>query len=151
VYACFIGASPLRNGRSTKEPTGVHQSAIGYLVQNGQEGGINDLFLGLKKQQESLDSVVICDPPKQHDEMYVAEQAELAELTAKELQNSIDRNWRITSYSGLVKQGSHHAEHDAMIEITGFDIDSSEEQDEAELVEPERSIFNFPRGARPGT
>ncbi|WP_337241251.1 hypothetical protein, partial [Vibrio cholerae] len=37
------------------------------------------------------------------------------------------------------------------IEITGFDIDSSEEQDEADLVEPERSIFTFPRGARPGT
>ncbi|MFV8437372.1 exodeoxyribonuclease V subunit beta [Vibrio owensii] len=151
VYACFIGASPLRNGRSTKEPTGVHHSAIGYLVQNGQEGGINDLFVGLKKQQENLDNVVICDPPKQHDEMYVAEQTELEALTAKELQNPIDRNWRITSYSGLVKQGSHHAEHDATIEITGFDIDSSEEQDEAELVEPERSIFNFPRGARPGT
>ncbi|NIY87024.1 exodeoxyribonuclease V subunit beta [Vibrio campbellii] len=151
VYACFIGASPLRNGRSTKEPTGVHHSAIGYLVQNGQEGGINDLFVGLKKQQENLDNVVICDPPKQHDEMYVAEQTELDALTAKELQNPIDRNWRITSYSSLVKQGSHHAEHDATIEITGFDIDSSEEQDEAELVEPERSIFNFPRGARPGT
>lgn len=83
--------------------------------------------------------------------MYVAEQTELEALTAKELQNPIDRNWRITSYSGLVKQGSHHAEHDATIEIIGFDIDSSEEQDEAELVEPERSIFNFPRGARPGT
>ncbi|ELY1986705.1 exodeoxyribonuclease V subunit beta [Vibrio harveyi] len=151
VYACFIGASPLRNGRSTKEPTGVHHSAIGYLVQNGQEGGINDLFVGLKKQQENLDNVVICEPPKQHDEMYVAEKTELEALTAKELQNPIDRNWRITSYSGLVKQGSHHSEHDATIEITGFDIDSSEEQDEAELVEPERSIFNFPRGARPGT
>ncbi|HDM8126694.1 TPA: exodeoxyribonuclease V subunit beta [Vibrio harveyi] len=151
VYACFIGASPLRNGRSTKEPTGVHHSAIGYLVQNGQEGGINDLFVGLKKQQENLGNVVICDPPKQHDEMYVAEKTELEALTAKELQNPIDRNWRITSYSSLVKQGSHHAEHDATIEITGFDIDSSEEQDEAELVEPERSIFNFPRGARPGT
>ncbi|KGR33793.1 exodeoxyribonuclease V subunit beta [Vibrio campbellii] len=151
VYACFIGASPLRNGRSTKEPTGVHHSAIGYLVQNGQEGGINDLFVGLKKQQENLDNVVICDPPKQHDEKYVAEQTELEALTAKELQNPIDRNWRITSYSGLVKQGSHHSEHDATIEITGFDIDSSEEQDEADLVEPERSIFNFPRGARPGT
>ncbi len=73
------------------------------------------------------------------------------DLSAKELQNPIDRNWRITSYSGLVKQGSHHAEHDATIEITGFDIDSSEEQDEADLVEPERSIFTFPRGARPGT
>ncbi|EVU18286.1 uvrD-like helicase C-terminal domain protein, partial [Vibrio parahaemolyticus V-223/04] len=61
VYACFIGASPLRNGRSTKEPTGVHRSAIGYLIQNGQEGGINDLHQGLTKQQDELDCVVVAD------------------------------------------------------------------------------------------
>ncbi|PFG55503.1 DNA helicase/exodeoxyribonuclease V beta subunit [Vibrio sp. ES.051] len=151
VYACFIGASPLRNGRSTKEPTGVHHSAIGYLVQNGQEGGINDLHQGLAKQQDELDCVVVTEPPQQLEEKYVAPQEEIHDLSAKELQNPIDRNWRITSYSGLVKQGSHHVEHDATIEITGFDIDSSEEQDEADLMEPERSIFNFPRGARPGT
>lgn len=151
VYACFIGASPLRNGRSTKEPTGVHRSAIGYLIQNGQEGGINDLHQGLTKQQDELDCVVVADPPQQLEDKYVAPQEEIQDLSAKELQNPIDRNWRITSYSGLVKQGSYHAEHDATIEITGFDIDSSEEQDEADLVEPERSIFTFPRGARPGT
>ncbi|ELI5411109.1 exodeoxyribonuclease V subunit beta [Vibrio parahaemolyticus] len=151
VYACFIGASPLRNGRSTKEPTGVHRSAIGYLIQNGQEGGINDLYQGLTKQQDELDCVVVADPPQQLEEKYVVPQEEIHDLSAKELKNPIDRNWRITSYSGLVKQGSHHAEHDAAIEITGFDIDSSEEQDEADLVEPERSIFTFPRGARPGT
>ncbi len=151
VYACFIGASPLRNGRSTKEPTGVHRSAIGYLIQNGQEGGINDLHQGLTQQQDELDCVVVADPPQQLEEKYVAPQEEIYDLSAKELQNPIDRNWRITSYSCLVKQGSHHVEHDATIEITGFDIDSSEEQDEADLVEPERSIFTFPRGARPGT
>ncbi|MEE3879523.1 exodeoxyribonuclease V subunit beta [Vibrio sp. YYF0003] len=151
VYACFIGASPLRNGRSTKEPTGVHRSAIGYLVQNGQEGGINDLYQGLKQQQDKLDCVALGEPPQQLEEMYVAPQEEVCDLTAKELQNPIDRNWRITSYSGLVKQGSHQTEHDATIEITGFDIDSSDEQDEENLVEPERSIFTFPRGARPGT
>ncbi|MQC30132.1 exodeoxyribonuclease V subunit beta [Vibrio parahaemolyticus] len=151
VYACFIGASPLRNGRSTKEPTGVHRSAIGYLIQNGQEGGINDLHQGLTQQQDELDCVVVADPPQQLEEKYVAPQEEIHDLSAKELQNPIDRNWRITSYSGLVKQGSHHAEHDATIEMTGFDIDSSEEQDEADLLEPERSIFTFPRGARPGT
>ncbi|WP_201448932.1 exodeoxyribonuclease V subunit beta [Vibrio parahaemolyticus] len=151
VYACFIGASPLRNGRSTKEPTGVHRCAIGYLIQNGQEGGINDLHQGLTKQQDELDCVVVADPPQQLEEQYVAPQQEIHDLGAKELQNPIDRNWRITSYSGLVKQGSHHTEHDATIEITGFDIDSSEEQDEADLLEPERSIFTFPRGARPGT
>ncbi|MCV5918550.1 hypothetical protein OFN60_34520, partial [Escherichia coli] len=88
---------------------------------------INDLHQGLTKQQDELDCVVVADPPQQLEDKYVAPQEEIHDLSAKELQNPIDRNWRITSYSGLVKQGSHHAEHDATIEITGFDIDSSEE------------------------
>ncbi|GEM74018.1 exodeoxyribonuclease V subunit beta [Vibrio sagamiensis] len=151
VYACFIGASPLRNGRSTKEPTGVHHSAIGHLIQNGQAGGIHDLLLGLTEQQKSLEGVVVCDPPELNNEKYQQQQANSVELKAQQINMPIDRNWRITSYSGLVKQGTQHAEHDATMEVTGFDIDSSQEHDEAELLEPVRSIFSFPRGARPGT
>ena len=41
---------------------------------------------------------------------------------------------------------------DAVDEVSGFDIDSADEQDESgNCIEPERSIFTFPRGARPGT
>ena len=31
-----MGVTPLCQGRSTKDPSGLHKSGIGWLVQNGQ-------------------------------------------------------------------------------------------------------------------
>lgn len=149
VYGCFIGIAPLRNGRSTKEPTGVHLSAIGYLLQNGQAAGIADLNAALHAQSNQY--IRISEPPAEQPEPFKALSVETPVLSAKTLQAQIDRFWRMTSYSGLVKQGVKHASHDASLEVSGFDIDSVDEQAEALLVEPERSIFTFPRGATPGT
>ncbi|MCF7505834.1 exodeoxyribonuclease V subunit beta [Vibrio sp. L3-7] len=151
VYGCFIGMAPLRKGRSTKEPTGVHLSAMGYLVQNGQEQGIAELHHALAAIEGKNSSVLLAETPTAHEQVFVQAEQVSEDLQASELKASIDRAWRITSYSGLVKQGSHGASHDTTIEVSGFDIDSADEQDESELIEPERSIFTFPRGARPGT
>ncbi|MFG0771612.1 exodeoxyribonuclease V subunit beta [Vibrio plantisponsor] len=151
VYGCFIGVAPLRNGRSTKEPTGVHHSAIGYLLQNGQEGGIELLTQSVQTHAKHLSSVLVTSPPEAHDTVFTPSEQTLPALKAKELQSEIDRFWRITSYSGLVKQGSHQKEHDATIEIAGFDVDSADEHDDLTETEIERTIFTFPRGARPGT
>ncbi|MCK6262538.1 exodeoxyribonuclease V subunit beta [Vibrio sp. ZSDE26] len=151
VYGCFIGTSPIRNGRSTKEPTGVDKSALGYLLQNGQSGTISDLSFSIDKQAKALPAIAFSEPPAERDDIYKAVEVQPEALTAKELVCSIDRSWRVTSYSGLVKQSGHHSQYDASIEIQGFDIDSVEEHTEEEMVEPEHSIFTFPRGARPGT
>ena len=151
VYGCFVGAAPIRNGRSTKEPTGVHRSAMGYLLQNGQEGGISDLTQVLQHQAQELDCVTLADLPDEQESPFALLQSEEVQLSARELQNEIDRNWRITSYSGLIKQG--HSQHgdDALTDLMRLDVDSSGEDEQDELVEPEQSIFTFPRGARPGT
>ncbi len=151
VYGCFIGVAPLRNGRSTKEPTGVHNSAIGYLLQNGEQGGIDLLTQSVAKQTKELSSVIVTSPPEQLDTVFTPVEQETPELAASQLKAEIDRFWRITSYSGLVKQGSHQNNHDATIEIGGFDVDSADEHDELAMLEIEKNIFNFPRGARPGT
>lgn len=91
--------------------------------------------------------MLLAETPTAHEQVFVQTEQVSEDLHANELKASIDRAWRITSYSGLVKQGSHGASHDATIEVSGFDIDSADEQDESELIEPERSIFTFPRGA----
>jgi exodeoxyribonuclease V beta subunit len=148
VYGCFIGVAPLRNGRSSKEPTGVHYSALGYLLQNAQQGGLA-LFAESLHQQTALACVAVTEPPAVPESVFVPLDEPLPPLSARSLSHEIDRLWRITSYSGLVKQGSH--QHDASFEIGGFDVDSADEHDEAALAEPERSIFTFPRGAQPGT
>ncbi|MFA0569639.1 exodeoxyribonuclease V subunit beta [Vibrio gallaecicus] len=151
VYGCYIGMAPLRKGRSTKEPTGVHLCAMGHLVQNGKELGIAELTQKLAGLETNSSSIVLAEVPTAHADVFKADEEQAEALEARTLQTHIDRGWRITSYSGLVKQGHHSASHDATIEVSGLDVDSAEEQDELELIEPERSIFTFPRGARPGT
>lgn len=149
VYGCFIGLAPLRNGRSTKEPTGVHLSAIGYLLQNGQEAGIAELHSALNAQVR--DAIVVTAPPPLQSDPFTALVAEKPILKAQTLHTHIDRHWRLTSYSALVKHSSKLAYDEASLDISGFDIDSGDEQHQALLLEPERSIFTFPRGATPGT
>ena len=155
VYGCYVGMAPIRNGRSTKEPTGLHHSAMGHLVQNGQEGGIAALELALARLAESQPSITIAEPPVLPDTKWQqAEQEELS-LAPSQFTTSIERNWWMTSYSSLVKQG-HQSHHDSSLDLPGFDIESAAEtvQDGEELVaelEPEYSIYTFPRGARPGT
>lgn len=148
VYACYIGTAPIRNGRSSKEPTGVHHSALGYLLQKGEEGGVDALQQALNAQVHA--GTVVSWAPELPETPYVPTELNVETLTANQLKIPIDRLWRLTSYSALVKQGgSHH--HDAAIEVTGFDIDSADEHQALEEITPERSIFTFPRGARPGT
>ncbi|GLQ71481.1 exodeoxyribonuclease V subunit beta [Vibrio penaeicida] len=150
VYGCFIGMTPIRKGRATKGPSGLHLSAIGYLVQNGEPKSPEELAGCLVQVTNNHDFMTIDTPPEQQGQPYtpVKEAAEV--LTASELQQDIDRSWRISSYSGLVKQSGHGA-HDASFEVAGFDIDSFSEEEEHLIEAPARSIFTFPRGARPGT
>ncbi|PWI35392.1 exodeoxyribonuclease V subunit beta [Vibrio albus] len=161
VYGCFVGLAPVRKGRSAKDPTGLHLSAVGYLLNDGEpvntalvaekagrlvsasgEGEIG--VSGLPDSVSAYTQIALFE----HDEQNASR-----DLKARQLQTDIDRSWRITSYSGLVKQGHGRA---ADIEPQGFDIDSIGEaeafaREEMTLDEPERSIFTFPRGARPGT
>ncbi|WP_334551327.1 exodeoxyribonuclease V subunit beta [Vibrio scophthalmi] len=150
VYGCFVGAAPLRNGRSTKEPTGVHKSAMGYLLQDGQEGGISDLTNALCRQSEALPCIAVADLPNSHAQPLMIPPPEMPPLGAKAFTTPLDRYWRITSYSGLVKQSSSHAAQ-GFEDVLRLDVDSAQDHDEASLTEPEKSIFTFPRGARPGT
>ena len=151
VYGCFVGAAPIRDGRSSKEPTGAHHSAIGHLLQNGQQGGVADLTVALEQQTNSQPCIKLVSLPEFNSEKLTPEQAEQIKLTAKELQSSIDRNWRITSYSGLVKQGGSHAFNEAATDILTLDLDSFDDKEVEELLEPQKNIFTFPKGARAGT
>ncbi|MGO1297022.1 MAG: exodeoxyribonuclease V subunit beta [Vibrio sp.] len=149
VYACFIGVAPLRNGRSTKEPSGVHDSAIGYLLQNGEPGGIELLNASLDAAVNGVNALKTV-PPCLPEDTYIPMREAHETLPVQSLQHPIDRRWRITSYSGLVKQGMHHGAG-AEVEVSGFDIDSADELQDVSLLDDERSIFTFPRGAQPGT
>ncbi|NLS13106.1 exodeoxyribonuclease V subunit beta [Vibrio sp. SM6] len=223
VYGCFIGTAPLRLGRAKTEPTGAHLSAMGYLLQNGQEGGVATFCQAIATQCSinaagAHADVIQSMPPTNQLAPFQAKTAPHTPLVAAELSARIDRSWRITSYSGLVK--SSHSQGDSLtptplaldgilalegIASASFDIDAFNAtslspanraiEQEAELrpfetnpvafndnnsdnetramfdiapassgaeelsgakeasgiTEPSPTIFDFPRGATPGT
>ncbi len=150
VYGCFIGVTPIRNGRSAKAPTGVHHSAMGYLLQNGQPGDIAALSAAIEAQIGPVAGMTCTELPEPPTQSYQPQSEPEQPLAARQMAKPVDRLWRLTSYSALVKQGGQQS-HDASLEPIGYDIDSADEQTQPELLASERSIFNFPRGARPGT
>lgn len=155
VYGCYVGMAPIRNGRSTKEPTGLHRSAMGHLVQNGQAGGVAALELALAKLSEAQVAITVTAPPQLPETQWQPQDEVTEALVKRSFSASLERNWWMTSYSNLVKQG-HQTAHDSSLDLPGFDIDSvqnaTEEVDDSELeLEPQYSIYTFPRGARPGT
>ncbi|GAL30084.1 exodeoxyribonuclease V beta chain [Vibrio variabilis] len=46
---------------------------------------------------------------------------------------------------GLVKQSSHGSSDEVFIEESGLDIDSSDDEQLDPLLEPEKTIFHFPK------
>lgn len=154
VYGCFVGIAPLRKGRSRKDPSGAHLSAMGYLIQNGAELGASELAVALSRQLADAGAEIVQaglpEPCNRYSQLSLFdEQQSPPLLAASKLSREIDRSWRITSYSALVKQG--HAGHDATDEVAGLDVDSLDDMVVSQADEQEWSVFTFPRGARPGT
>ncbi|RXJ72538.1 exodeoxyribonuclease V subunit beta [Veronia nyctiphanis] len=156
VYGCFIGLAPLKEGRKSSGDTSLHKAAIGYLIQKGEAGDGAGLRQAIDELANDQDAMTVVEPPKPLDGKYQPPVKFEEALEARQFGGFIRRNWRLTSYSGLVKQGSGH--HSSMPEIAAFDYDATDDNtsvDESASVDialsNERTIFTFPRGARPGT
>ncbi|USD64720.1 exodeoxyribonuclease V subunit beta [Vibrio sp. SCSIO 43136] len=150
VYGCYVGLTPIRNGRSSKDPTGVEKSAIGYLIQKGESKSASELSAcidELIKDQPVMAHVSLPSPP---EFPYLAKQVEMPKLSAKQFAGKVERDWRISSYSGLVKQGSHGQQNASDFDLVKIDEDAAA-KDLGHNLDEERTIFTFPKGARPGT
>ncbi len=153
VYGCYLGLAPVKSGRGKQPPTDVHLSAIGYLIQNGQPQAAEQLLPALQQMMSGVEAMALQVIPDMPSEPLFELATPAQQLHANQLSQVIDRHWRMTSYSNLVKQGNHAGESglDAAMELAGFDIDSADEQVQSSESEQVDSIFTFPRGARPGT
>ncbi|HBV77609.1 MULTISPECIES: exodeoxyribonuclease V subunit beta [Vibrio] len=173
VYGCFIGLAPLKKGNVKKDESTAHLSALGCLLQRHQAMPA----AGLKESCTSLvtasSNMRLAEAPYIPTQRYVPVVEQQPNLKALALKAHIDRSWRMTSYSSLVKQ-SHHSDHrhdefDVAMDVeTNIDSDAQEDNQSAafsflpessldmeEPLEQEKtnpwSMFEFPRGARPGT
>ncbi|WP_407331232.1 exodeoxyribonuclease V subunit beta [Enterovibrio sp. 27052020O] len=148
VYGCFIGLAPLKDGRKSTGDTGLHKSALGYLIQKGEAGDADALHTAVDALIKGQPQFTVTSPPNDASGKLASLDEVSQAITARKFKGTIRRDWRLTSYSGLVKQGHSSA----LPDLPAFDIDAADEQNDVQdPIEQFASIFQFPRGARPGT
>ncbi|MCC0182273.1 exodeoxyribonuclease V subunit beta [Aeromonas hydrophila] len=157
VYATWLGLAPVRSGNGKSEQTDLHQTAIGYLLQKGEEGDAATLATALTELAQALPGVAVGEPSLTRPAPLPPEEEQLGEPQVRHFSGSLERDWWISSYSGLAAQGHGHSK--GVLANPGFDDEvvteaaalasdlSTAQQEEA----PQPSIFTFPKGARPGT
>lgn len=153
VYATWLGLAPVRSGNGKSEQTDLHQTAIGYLLQKGEEGDAATLATALTELAQALPGVAVGEPSLTRPAPMAAEEEQLGEAQVRHFTGTLERDWWISSYSGLAAQGHGHSK--GVLANPGFDDEvvteaaalASEQPEEA----PQPSIFTFPKGARPGT
>ncbi|WP_429087463.1 exodeoxyribonuclease V subunit beta [Aeromonas allosaccharophila] len=154
VYATWLGLAPVRAGAGKSEKTDLHHTAIGYLLQKGEEGDAQTLATALTELAQALPGVAVGEPSLTRPAPLPPEEEQLGEPQVRHFSGSLERDWWISSYSGLAAQGHGHSK--GVLANPGFDDEvvteaaaalAPEQQEEA----PQHSIFTFPKGARPGT
>ncbi|MEL3925628.1 exodeoxyribonuclease V subunit beta [Aeromonas enteropelogenes] len=153
VYATWLGLAPVRSGNGKSEKTDLHQTAIGYLLQKGEEGDAATLATALSALAEDLPGVAVGEPSLTRPAPLPAEEEQLGEPRVRRFGGTLERDWWISSYSGLAAQGHGHSK--GVLANPGFDDEVATEAAalaaEEPVQAPQPSIFTFPKGARPGT
>ncbi|MFQ2134758.1 exodeoxyribonuclease V subunit beta [Aeromonas hydrophila] len=150
VYATWLGLAPVRSGNGKSEQTDLHQTAIGYLLQKGEEGDAQTLATALTELAQALPGVAVGEPSLTRPAPMVVEEEQLGEPQVRHFTGTLERDWWISSYSGLAAQGHGHSK--GVLANPGFDVEVVAEAavvHEEDELQP--SIFTFPKGARPGT
>ncbi|ELM3751796.1 exodeoxyribonuclease V subunit beta [Aeromonas dhakensis] len=153
VYATWLGLAPVRSGNGKSEKTDLHQTAIGYLLQKGEEGDAATLATALGSLAQDLPGVAVGEPSLTRPAPLPAEEEQLGEPQVRRFGGTLERDWWISSYSGLAAQGHGHSK--GVLANPGFDDEVVTEvaalAAEEPVQAPQPSIFTFPKGARPGT
>ncbi|MEL3920116.1 exodeoxyribonuclease V subunit beta [Aeromonas enteropelogenes] len=153
VYATWLGLAPVRSGNGKSEKTDLHQTAIGYLLQKGEEGDAETLATALTELSQALPGVAVGEPSLTRPAPLPAEEEQLGEPQVRRFGGTLERDWWISSYSGLAAQGHGHSK--GILANPGFDDEVVTEAAalaaEEPMQAPQPSIFTFPKGARPGT
>lgn len=153
VYATWLGLAPVRSGNGKSEKTDLHQTAIGYLLQKGEEGDAETLATALTELSQALPGVAVGEPSLTRPAPLPPEEEQLGEPQVRHFTGSLERDWWISSYSGLAAQGHGHSK--GVLANPGFDDEVVTEAAvlaaEEPVQAPQPSIFTFPKGARPGT
>jgi exodeoxyribonuclease V beta subunit len=170
-YACWLGVGVM--GASTKKSgqrSDLHQSGLGYLLSAGQMIPTRELTQRLNTLKGDCAPITISPLPNATDAIYrpMAEKPPL--MPALTFTKEVARNWRISSYSGMLAgaqmaAATPPAPGEALETLADTaDLAAPESAAEDQLQETaaeeaatpqvmtaKRSIHAFPRGPEPGT
>ncbi len=153
VYGCFIGIAPLKKSQGKQEIPVVHLSAMGYLIQQSEEKDPSGLVESINALIAGHAQMELVEPPSLEEGKMMAQVGNASRLYAKSFKGRIERNWRLTSYSGLLRQGHIGGNSfdllDDELNIDANTLNTPTNTDA--ILAPYSSIFQFPRGARAGT
>lgn len=157
IYHCSVGVAPLIKGNRKKAGnTDLHLSALGYLLQKGQEGDSVLLSSMLDALSNDVIDVQLINSPEMVRLNLTKETSD--ELSARVVSRHFDDSWRVTSYSGLSYSASHGEEEQALSAeqfanslAPKMDIEVSHDVETQEIQENQLTPHQFPKGAAPGT
>lgn len=159
VHTCYAGLAPLKTGPGKKgDKTDLHKSALGWLLNSGDIVKTSDLSEKLQHLTEAEEGMTISAPPLAERPPYKPPVEDELELNSRTFNTRLERDWWVTSYSSLSRSAHSSSAQsgspsnttpDASQELAGHDMEVQTEAEEPVL--DELSIFNFPKGARPGT
>ncbi|WP_091987779.1 exodeoxyribonuclease V subunit beta [Pseudoalteromonas denitrificans] len=169
VHYCCLGLYNLAEGKS-RSKSGIQHTALGYLLfANEQIATANDWhqalelfvhkntdmnihFIELDTQNKGVGVGVKGVGVNKIDEDALNQNKSEINQSVKLFKGQIERDWRITSFSGLTFNQSHHTQNIIEDDITpGFEDESHELDWHSIEVEPELDVFSFPKGAKPGS
>ncbi|MCU5774657.1 exodeoxyribonuclease V subunit beta [Erwiniaceae bacterium BAC15a-03b] len=144
IWHCSIGIAPLVKGNRKKEGSSdLHKSALGFLLQRGEEADSAQL-LALLQQLEG-EVMALTSEEVSDNTPWQPALADQQLLSSRQVGRTLRDEWRVTSYSGLQQHGSTMA-----LDLTPrFDVDAAGEA--GQVSEPTLTPHSFPRGASPGT
>ncbi|MFE8117554.1 exodeoxyribonuclease V subunit beta [Brenneria goodwinii] len=143
IYHCSVGVAPLQRSRKKTAGSDMHHSALGYLLQRGEEADVAALIAELEGMVG--DGVVLTPVQTDDERPWRPSEPDKPELLARRSERTLSDGWRVTSYTGLQQHGSSAVQE----LIPRLDIETMGERQQ----EPETQFtpHTFPRGASPGT
>lgn len=143
IWHCSLGIAPLFIGKTKYSGvTDLHKSAVGYLIQQGEQATAQQLVEKLAEMTNA--QMALCRPQPSSSAPLQAAKAPSQALTSRDFTRSLHNEWRVTSYSALSQHTSHSG-----LQLPGFDNEVVTEQQSRELAE--QTVHRFPKGAGPGT
>ena len=163
-YACWMGIGVIGKIMAKGEKSTLHQSAFGYLLSAGEMIPTRDLPEKLKFLKGDCTHITIEPLPDPRVDVYTPKGEADSLMPARPFNTPAFRDWRITSYSGILKEATDDASPERKMEARPIFFDSPGSAMEDQLREPGEetvlsseirldnpSIHNFPKGPEPGT